>query len=185
MAWITKKPNGKYLVRWRDRDGRTHSELCSTLEIAEDVKDNRTTQERLANPSREKSDRRLAALLPYKLVSSETSAPQYTFENYLRGLIDADKTLRQTSRETYLHSLKNHIAGTELGDTDIRDVSAETVKAFWAQLHVGIGALRNVYQLLAKAFNHALNVEGIIRSRRSSVLASSAQRGVGVRRSFR
>jgi integrase len=126
------------------------------------VKDNRTTQERLANPSREKSDRRLAALLPYKLVSSETSAPQYTFENYLRGLIEADKTLRQTSRETYLHSLKNHIAGTELGDTDIRAVSAETVKAFWAQLHVGIGALRNVYQLLAKAFNHALNVEGII-----------------------
>jgi integrase len=162
VAWIVKKASGKYLVRWRDLRGRTRSEQYDTLDDAEIMKDSHEREERRANPSRESVVQRLAGLPPSWLGLDSAPVPQYVFENYLRTLIESDKALRQTSRETYLHSLKNHIAGTPLGQADVRAITPEMVKEFWVELDVGVGALRNVYQLLAKAFNHALNVEGVI-----------------------
>ena len=150
MAWIVAKPSGKYLVRWRDLRGRTRSEQYDTLEDAQIMKDSREREERRANPSRESVVQRQAGLPPSWLQSDRAPVPQFLFENYLRTLIESDKALRETSRETYLHSLKNHIDGTPLGRADIREVSVEIVRDFWTKLDVGVGALRNVYQLLAQ-----------------------------------
>ncbi|MDP9225734.1 MAG: site-specific integrase [Actinomycetota bacterium] len=174
MAWITQKGSG-FLVRWRDERKRTRSRYFKDRADAEAEK---ARHESSALQKAVQSGPRVGDyspgvyfdkermgwfwpdgkrfVQPDSIGADEARETEYAVANYLRSIIDQDKELRLSSRETYLHSLKNHIADTPLGRADIRVCSVETVKDFWAKLDVGVGALRNVYLLLAKAFNCAV-----------------------------
>lgn len=158
MAWITERPKGGYLIRWRDggRGSGTRSEIVSTLEEAKAVKS------RVENESRVQ---RILADVPgipgWNDELPPAVDPEHGLAAYLRATIEHDRSLRQSTRDTYLHSVRNHLEGTALGAADIRRVGSEDVAAFWDGLDgLGNGALRNVKQLLSKAFHTAVR-EGI------------------------
>jgi integrase len=151
------RQSGAFLVRWRDERGRKRSRQVATRDEAEAFK---------REVEGERAARKVLADVPGipgwddggPLVAEES---EYALATYLQAVIDRDKTLRQTSRETYAHSLRNHIADTPLGRADIRSITATDVQAFWGALDAGPGALRNVRQLLGKAFSTAYR-EGLI-----------------------
>lgn len=159
MAWITERPQGGYLVRWRQggRGTKTQSEVTSTLEEAKAAK--------LRVEGMAEVQRRLAGVpgLPGwddELPPAVDEA--YGLAAYLRATIERDRSLRQSTRDSYLHPIRNHIEGTPFGRADIRYVGPEDVAEFWAGLDgLGSGALRNVKALLSRVFHTAIR-EGVI-----------------------
>lgn len=84
--------------------------------------------------------------------------PERTLAGYIRQMIDSDRDLRDTTRALYLRNLRLHIADTDLGRKDIRAITPDDLRSWWAKLDAGIGARRNVQQLVSKAFNRAVLV---------------------------
>lgn len=159
MAYYYAKGNG-YLVRWRDGGRRSpiRSRFVHTEDEAKAMKaelDGQATARRVLSkvpgiPGWDDDDGG-----PLSAIDAG-----YAFAEYLRGVIVRDKSLRPSSRDTYGHSLRNHIAGTPLGGADVRAITPEDVRDYWSRLHLGPGALRNVRQLLSKGFNAAIR-EGV------------------------
>jgi hypothetical protein len=89
----------------------------------------------------------------YEPLFSRPDSANFRFAAYLRALIAGDPELKESSRESYEISIRNHFDGTRLGNTDIRDVTADDVVEFWAS--VGSGH-RRVWQLMSQGFNNAV-----------------------------
>jgi integrase len=167
VARIISKPNGKYLVRWREPGAKNESskEFRNSAE-AESYKTR--VERRLAfdraggrlSPRTVSQYPHLAGLAMGRKGMDE-KRPLRTVQAYLRSIIDGDKELRPSTRELYLTGLRVHIEGTPLGRTEIRAVSGDTVKEYWSRLEAGVGARRNVYLLLSKVFTRAIR-EGLI-----------------------
>lgn len=159
MAWITESPTGGFLVRWREagRGSRTRSEIVATHGEAEAVK---------ARVEGAAKVQRMLAGVP-GIPGWDDELPPAVDDRlgvaaYLRATIERDRSLRQSTRDTYLHSVRNHLEGSPLGAADIRYVVPEDVAEFWEGLDgLGAGALRNVKALLSKAFHTAVR-EGVV-----------------------
>ena len=172
MAWITQKPNG-FMVRWRDAETRrirSHSfrhpppggvaeaEGLTALVQAERFKSDVERQERRSMTAIDR--------LPFKDEHAPIFAGldgaggegDYAVERYLVKLIRQDAELTESSRQTYGHNIRNHIEGTVLGHSDIRVVTPELIREFWAEglADKGVGVRRNVALILSKGFNHAV-----------------------------
>jgi integrase len=89
--------------------------------------------------------------------------PENQLARYLTAMIEANRELKDSTRELYLRNIRVHIADSTLGQTDIRDIAEhpEALTGYWRTLQVGTGARRNIHQLLSKAFNRAV-VTGLI-----------------------
>jgi integrase len=99
---------------------------------------------------------------PYEPIFADWDKPGNMSEVYLRRIIDQDTELRQASRETYLAGLRYHIEGTVLGRSAIDRVTPDMVREFLRELKdkgAGVGAQRNVFLLLSKAFSRAVTDE--------------------------
>ncbi len=71
-------------------------------------------------------------------------------------MVDADRNLRDTTKALYLRNLRLHVEDTDLGRTDVRDVTPDDLTTWWSDLDAGPGARRNVHQLVSKALNRAV-----------------------------
>ena len=169
MARIVKKANGKFLVRWRQVGAKNESSREFRDEAEAEVFkahiEGRVRFDRAGGRiSTQKSGR------PHQLHSTPDARQSrrrgYPLKDYLRSIIDTDKELRPSTRELYLTGLRVHIEPEPLGQADIRTMSGEMIKEYWSQHWSGnlvdrVGARRNVYLLLSKAFSSAIR-EGII-----------------------
>ena len=172
MAWITQKPNG-FMVRWRDAEtGRTRSTTFRhppSGGVAEAEGLTALVQaERFAASMKAKERRSITAIdrLPFKSehapifsgLDGAGGEGDFAVERYLRKLIRQDAELTESSRQTYGHHIRNHIAGTVLGHSDIRVVTPELIRDYWAEglADKGVGTKRNVALILSKGFNHAV-----------------------------
>jgi integrase len=184
MAYIKERPRA-FLVCWRDAEtGKTKSRSFSwgnpyregtigreefsgplTREearaAAEDARLQAEQHERRSTRALHRIQEKYPELKP-EPIFADWDEPGSMFEVYLRRIIDQDTELRQASRETYLAGLKKHIEGTALGRSAIHMITPDMVREFWAGLSkqgIGVGARRNVYLLLSKAFSRAVNDE--------------------------
>lgn len=82
--------------------------------------------------------------------------PTYSFERYLRGMITANRDLRDTTRALYLRVLRVHVEAPTLGRADVRHFTPEMLTSFWGSLTAGRGALCSVQQLLSMGFKRAV-----------------------------
>jgi integrase len=153
MAWVKRRRSG-YLVCWRE-DGRERSRSVATEAEAAELK---------AAIEAEQNAARVLAGVPGipgwdgGVMVGEALETEFAFATYLRRLIEQDGELRESVRDTYLSGLRNHIEGTPFGRADIRAIGPDVVEAFWATVTTN---RRNIYQLLAKAFNAAVRAEVI------------------------
>jgi integrase len=179
VAWITEKPNGKWLARWRDPNGKTRSKQFDTEDDARTYAEKHESSalaRAVVGPGAPDFDDMLRGVrfdpkrnryvnpdgTPFvKSGTPKAVDPEYEFANYIRSMVEKDRELRDSTRELYLRNIRNHIEGTPLGESDIREAKPELVRDYWASLHIGIGALRNVHQLISKAFNQAV-VTGLL-----------------------
>jgi integrase len=170
VARIIRKPNGKYLVRWREV-GATNESAKQFSGEAEAVEYKAQIEGRVIfNRAGGRVSPRTVARHPHLkgMARTRPSEPQsrYPLKDYLRSLIETDKELRPSTRELYKTGLRVHIEPEPLGRADIRTMSGDMVKEYWSKHWTGgfeerVGARRNVYLLLSKAFNSAIR-EGII-----------------------
>jgi integrase len=177
LAWVQQKANGKWLARWREPSGSTRSMQFNTKAEAEREAERHASEALVkavvTGPGIEEyaagvrfDNKRNRWLNPDGTPWVRHGIPRaleakYGFANYVRAMVDANRELRDSTRELYLRNIRNHIEGTEFGDADIRVITPEMVSSYWAGLDIGVGALRNVQQLLSKAFNRAL-MKGLI-----------------------
>jgi hypothetical protein len=171
MAWIEKRTNG-FLVLWRPVDtGEKTSRLVRWTTEADEPGDefDVTKAQAFAQAERlchEKAKIERRARQPLErvrkanaqdypgwtgdLFTVESGPAELRFENYLRSIIERDE-LTESSRATYLHSLRNHVEGTAFGRKDIALIEPRDVEDFWDSLDgLGIAARRNVGALLAQ-----------------------------------
>jgi integrase len=148
-----RKKNGAYLVRWRE-NGRERSKQFREIADAEALKE-QLNSEALA--------RDVLANTP-GIPGWDDDGPlpaaddRYAFTTYATQIIDADADLRDTTRALYVRNLRLHVAGTAMGQADIRSLTPDDVREWWSSLKVGVGARRNAQQLVAKVFNRAVLV---------------------------
>jgi integrase len=152
MAWVTKKGN-RWYVRWRE-DGRKRARSFDNESAALAFK---------ATVEPSDLDRMIASLPADKrefVLHGYAGAPQaeegWSVAEYVRRMIDAGRELRPTTRALYLRNLRLHVEDTDLGRTDVRDVTPDDLTNWWTSLDAGPGARRNVHQLVSKALNRAL-----------------------------
>jgi integrase len=175
-SWIMARPNGTFTLRFRDDRGRTRSEgTFKTREEAEQAKatldvvgsataswfgtDERTISRGARSSLVEHLMDTGQAIPPEMLVDAEPgdAAPGESLAEYLDGWIRGDRSLRDTSRRNYLGVVRNHVAGTPLGRTDIRRITPRMIEEFWASLDPErTGVMDQVEQVLSKAFRRAL-----------------------------
>jgi integrase len=170
VARIVIKPNGRCLVRWREAgDKNEKSKEFKTLQEAATYKaqvEGRVAFDKAKGNISSRTVTRHAAARALAKRSTAERKPGYPLKDYLRTLIETDKELRPSTRELYLTGLRVHIEPEPLAHADIRAISGDMVKEYWAKHWSGefegrIGARRNVYLLLSKAFTSAIR-EGII-----------------------
>jgi integrase len=177
MAYIEDRPGG-FLVVWRDAETRAKTsrlvkwntdgkadpddDFAITKEQAradaEQLRDLKRASERRYRQPLERVKRQVAQDHPEWAAQDLIPAggEDLRFENYLRSIIERDE-LTESSRATYMHSLRNHIEGTPLGRRNIAMLDAQDVEDFWHTLDgLGIAARRNVGALLRKAFTRAV-----------------------------
>jgi integrase len=156
MPWIEKRRNG-FVVRDRDARGKVVGEYFATrAEADEKLRQANATREMMKYTAKLDPLSSAALFLNDIDGAAESEDPEFAFAAYCRTMIAADKELRASTRELYERNVRNHIEGTTLGRLDIRRVSAEQLNDYWGGLDLGVGALRNVQQLLSKAFKRAL-----------------------------
>lgn len=174
MAWTTQKANGKWLARWRDVNGNTRSKQFDTEDEARahaEQHESSALARRVVGPGAPDLDdiargvrwdeRRNRWVSPdgtlfVKSGTPKALDPEFAFANYVREMVDKDRELRDSTRELYLRNIRNHIAVTPLGEADIRQATPDLLSDYWASLSIGNGALRNVHQLISKAFTRAV-----------------------------
>lgn len=156
MASITKKATTGYLVRWREY-GKQRSKYFALEPDAIEFK--------RQQDGREAARRAFAADTGFVPIfgPGATSArpgdaadPANSLAGYLRGIITANRDLRETTRNLYLRNLRVHLEETPLGRADLREVTPEALVAYWGGLTCGPGALNNIHQLLSIAFRRAV-----------------------------
>ncbi len=174
MAYVEERKKG-WLVVWRDAEsGRKRSRLIAWGRpgtVGEDfTKDEaRKSAEALAEEKRqiERAFRKpLERVTRQNIEDGYGPGPfanllnrgeeRYLFANYIRGMVEGNRDLKESTRELYLRNIRVHIDGTTLAETDIRDVTPEMLSDYWGSLDAGTGARRNVQQLLSKALNRAV-----------------------------
>jgi hypothetical protein len=175
MAYVEERKSG-WLVVWREAEtGKKRSRLIAWGKpgtLGEDfTKDEaRKSAEALAEQKRqtERAFRKPLERVTRQNAEDYPGSPspfagllnrgeeRYLFANYIRGIVDGNRELQESTRELYLRNIRVHIDGTALGDTDIRDVTPEMLSDYWGSLDTGTGARRNVQQLLSKALNRAV-----------------------------
>jgi hypothetical protein len=136
MAWITEREHD-FLVRWRDAESRKTKSRSIRWndrdgDFAVSKEDARRAADALAERKRQTE---LAYRKPLERVIEHNrqdypgwqpdfiglgeDTEEYRFQNYLETIIKRDD-IRESSKATYLHSLRNHIDGTRLGRKNIR-----------------------------------------------------------------
>lgn len=176
MAWIVEREHD-FLVRWRDADtGKKRSRTFrwntegpgtgGDFEVTKE--DAHRAAQGLAERKRQ-TERAFRKPLERVMRHNKEDYPdrpslmdfigqgeeELRLQNYLRALVENDKTLRPSTRELYLRNIRHHIAGTPLGLKNMRFIEPEDVEEYWGDLDIGPGAQRNVWQLIRKAFNKA------------------------------
>lgn len=171
-GWVTEKANGKFLSRWRDERGQERSKQFGTRDEAQAHAESMaaTPLSRVITAGPDFDEMLRGVRLDEKQKrwvwpdgtpwspsgTSKALDPEFEFATYLRRMIERDPSLRPSTKELYLRNVRVHIEGTTLAEADIRAVTSKMVEDYWASLDIGVGALRNTYQLLAKAFNRAV-----------------------------
>jgi integrase len=157
VAWIRKKGN-RWLVHWRENGKKRAKSFVNEI-------DARLFKEDIEGGGTPHSLEELEYLAEHNLLpKGETRPaidPEMSLEQYLHRMIDADKDLRDTTRALYLRNLRLHIEGTQLGRTDVRDITSTTLTRWWTEMSAGPGARRNAHQLVSKALNDAVVAEHI------------------------
>jgi hypothetical protein len=152
-------PTRYYLVRWRV-DGKTlTSDMILTRAQAEAFREDVKKKERRTTGAFDrmvKHSEKVGRPIPH--LWGGIGDESLMLSTYLHDWIENDRDLREPTRELYLRNIRVHIVGTELGATEVRRVSPEMLTKFWNEdlKDAGKGALRNIQQLLSKAFNRAV-----------------------------
>jgi integrase len=158
-AWVSKKPNGKFIVRYRDTDGRTKS--LGTFDTREQAETRATHAPVFQNRDPFGWDAQEPKVSPGR-VSDPVAG-------YLREWIERDRNLRPSTRRLYLQAIRNHLDGTPLGAMDVREVTdPREIRRYWDGLssrdetsEVGPGTRDVVRKLLSKCFRQAY-LDGMI-----------------------
>jgi len=170
-AWIWNKPNGKFMLRYRDDQGKVRSRgTFSTREEAE--LEMRTLRSVLEWDGLERtwSAQGRVELVDHLVETGQPIPPELlvgeradaasggpSLAEYLDTWVRGDRSLRDTSRRNYLGVVRNHISGTPLGSTGLRRVTTALVEDFWNNLDPErTGVMDQVEQVLNKAFRRAL-----------------------------
>jgi integrase len=171
VAYVVEKPDGSFLARWREPDGKIKSRSFKPFDHedpdfrftpeqararAQSFADEKSKIEPRARKKYKDMERHNLADFGDMRIFTRDKSPEFAFVAYLRRMIDGNKRLRESTLELYNRNIRNHIDGTVLAQTDIRDVTHEMLEAYWADLDLGVGATRNVHQLLSMAFHRAL-----------------------------
>lgn len=156
MAWLVEKKNG-WLVRWMEPGRKTRSKYFHELSDAEAykaTKDGEALARQVLDPNYR---------APWELDGPPLPGYEeaYRLETYMTEMVRTNRSLRETTTALYLRIIRVHIAGTPLGQADIRYISADDLSSWWAGLTAGPGALRNVAQLVTMAFRRAVR-QGVI-----------------------
>jgi integrase len=207
MASIEERGDS-WLVRWRVNGKRISRSFRWGQEVQEDFDSGNVititkerarasaeafaaqarTEERAYRRPLEKMQRELAARDPsFRPIFGSSGDQDYIgededgqrFQNYVLRLIQND-AISESARETYGHTLRNHIEGTPLGLKNIRFIDPEDIENFWFALRCGDGAKRNIAQVLAKGFSRAVK-RGLIESnpmRRADIQVPSKRKRV-------
>jgi len=157
MASIVRKPNGTFLVRWREggRSSRQQSRQFGTEAQALAFKKEKE-QERGLGPYRTRREQQLAEARFWGELAPPSAEEGWSIASYIRRMVEA-QDLRPTTRALYLRNLRVHVEDTDLGRADVRYAMPQDVTDWWTNLkkRAGVGARRNVVQLVSKAFNRA------------------------------
>jgi len=200
-SWLVRwRVNGKRISRsfpWGQQvqeDFDSGDVITITKErarVAEAFAAQARTEERAYRRPLEKVQRELAARDPlYRPIFGSSADQDYIgddedgqrFQNYVLRLIQND-AISESARETYGHTLRNHIEGT-LGLKNIRFIDPEDIENFWFALRCGDGAKRNIAQVLAKGFSRAVK-RGLIETnpmRRADIQVPSKRKRIASRR---
>ncbi len=160
MASIKRRSNGTFLVVWRDGGRGSQQRSRSFRDEAEALAfKNEKEAERGLGPFRTARERDAAHAKFWNEPTPSALEDEWSVAEYTRRMIDA-QDLRSTTRSLYLRNLRLHVDDTDLGRADVRYVTPDEVTQWWTELKksAGVGARRNVVQLVSKAFNRAVLV---------------------------
>jgi integrase len=168
VASISKKAN-RWYVRWREPGGRKRAQSFKSEDgalafKAEVEQQARPPEKPLWRGGLSMDELKFAKSHPEYIdwsvqraqEASRTDGGEMALAEYVRRMIDSDSGLRPTTRALYLRNLRVWIEGTDLGRTDIRMITPRMLSDWWGALDAGVGARRNVQQLVSKAFNRAV-----------------------------
>jgi integrase len=147
MAWITPK-GSKFLVRWREADGRTRSRMVDTAVAADRLAGLMTVEEELRPRRSRKAPYRAT---PAGFVTMRPPKAPRTFASFAQEMIESDRTLRPASRRRYLSALKM-IEDSRLARAPLADIDAPLIRETWNGLDK---SRATTWQLLSKTFAHA------------------------------
>jgi integrase len=82
--------------------------------------------------------------------------PQFAFERYARSVVEANRDLARTTKALRLRTIRVHIAGTPIGEADVRTISADDLTSYWSNLTTSEGALGNIHEVLSVTFRRAV-----------------------------
>lgn len=154
MAWKVKKPNGKWLVRWRNAEGITESRIMPNEKAADEL---------VGLQSIEESFRPRKSRTSYKGTSAgfvKARTPRVpTFEEYVEQYMAAKSAdVRAATRRRDQSAFENWVKGTALGRAVLSEIDKRDVRAHWD----GVERNRaNVHSLLSGTWNW-LEGEGLI-----------------------
>jgi integrase len=164
MAWIEKQKRGGWLVRWRE-EGKTVSKYFSDQHEARNFASSQTREAVYEKAGWTVVKYPLGKVAMSAFGDAGLGKPvvmeRDTLAGHLRRIVDGDKELRETTREQYGITLRTHIEGTALGQADIRAITPQMAREYWEGLDAGVGARRNIYLLLSKAFTRAVK-DGVL-----------------------
>jgi len=154
VADIRKKSDTAWLVRWRE-DGKQR------------YKQFRKEDEAVAFKKERDGDALGRKIMAAPLTGSaaawfgggspaEATEDRWSVAGYARRMVEADASLANSTKFTYLRAIDKHFADTGLGRADVREVTTETIRDWWAALPEG--ARWDSYRLLSKIVNRALTV---------------------------
>lgn len=81
---------------------------------------------------------------------------RWSVAGYARRMVEGERELANATRFTYLRTIQRHFEGTPLGQADIRYVTSEQIRDWWAE--VPDGGRWDAHRLLSKMLNRAVEV---------------------------
>jgi integrase len=150
MADIRKKSDAAWLVRWREDGKQRYRQFRTEAEAVEFKKDREAdafARKIFANP------------VPFPGISdvgpAEATEDRWSVSGYARRMVEGDAALTPGTRATYVRAIKRYLTDTPLGRADVRDVTSETVRDWWAGLRSGHA---DAQRLISKVFKRAILV---------------------------